>query len=995
MNSRFVSLDAQREYVLAPYGKDDLALVEAFWVYRRRDETIEGFESIAITSDFGLNTELDERLSAISRQQGDESQLRLDDIHGVEALRLLLGAGRLMLHNVDGMVLSTGHERLVRFDWQAVQGDEQHYRLKWLSANPAETFQRLLAFASPHYLDLVHGQIGPLTTGLNDDLLAHYHAYDLLNVEQAEALRTAFNEAGGVTPPPLSDASRDRFAMVPRLTLGSHRERVYQPRSGNMVTRHRHRAGLAFDYGGFRVSAESPASLVVRENGQHWRVQRDQKGEQRAIEQLRHWGFKLAKRRSEALSENCGDAYEMTVENGWLIFVRDGLPRLREAGWDIVIQPDFAFDITSIDAWYIDVQRYKMSVDISFGVRAGGRRINLRAVLARAIQRSPQRFSPEHLKSGSKDSAIVLELPAEVEHPAIRLALPFTRLEELLRVFHELRLDPGAYADGEALRWSRLEMHRLSPLAHEDYEWPEDLSLEEIQSYQSESESVANMILPEGLNATLRSYQKEGVMWLKRIQQIGGGGLLADDMGLGKTVQVIAFLLGEYEAGRLHKPALIVVPTSLLANWEDELARFAPALKVLLQHGNVRHQHYDFLESYNVILTSYTVLVRDDAILAQNEFSAVIFDEAQALKNPVSRTAVAAHRLMADMRICLSGTPVENHLGELWSQFDIVMPGLLGRADEFSRRFRQPIETQGDRVRLELLLTRLRPYLLRRTKDEVASDLPEKNEMVVRVELQGEQRDRYESLRREMLDRIESVAGQHGQNAFRMLVLEALLRLRQICCDARLYSEATVLEPALDDDEPTDAIASFDASEPLNDPLIHVSAKLDALLEMLESMLPAGRRILVFSQFTSVLALIQQAFSERGWGYQILTGDTVDRRAPVKAFQEHVSPIMLISLKVGGTGLNLTAADTVILFDPWWNPAVENQAIDRAHRIGQDKNVFVYRLIARGTVEERIRTIQQRKAALSNTLLEGTNGLDWSMDTATLKELFAPLDKAT
>lgn len=959
----------QREYVLAPYARDDFALIEAYRVRRRRDGSLDGVEWVGIADIGDESDSLDRRLTELAARQGDGERLRLDDEGGREALEALLDSRRFYLHNVDGLALRMGDARAVRFDWRALAGRAPRYRLVWLALDPAQGFERLLALAPPHYLDLSHGLVGPLDTGLPVELAVRAAAQAPLDVDAAERLRAELVQWSPAPPPPLTAALADAFAPVPRLTLGSLRERVFQPRSGRMTLRQRHRAALAFDYGGTLAFGETPKALVVERDQRRWQVTRRFETERAAQRELAAWGLKRAARRSDALSSASGDAFEMSGERGWLKFVREALPKLRDSGWEVVIQPDFAFDLTPIDAWFFDFDPEAAHFEVVFGVRAGGYRIDLRAALARAILRAPQRFSPQTLAAGGEEAALVLELPAEADRPSLRLALPHARLEALLSAFEELRFDPAAFAEGEPLRWSRLELARLAPFASDAYEWPAKVSLDALGSL----DAVPLDQPPQGLQATLRGYQREGLAWLRGLDRIHAGGLLADDMGLGKTLQVIAFLLGEFETERLDRPALVIAPTSLLANWEDELARFAPSLAVLTLHGGGRRALHQEIDRHQVVLTSYPLLARDVELLEQRSWRVLVCDEAQMLKNPSSRTALAARRLKADLRLCLSGTPVENHLGELWSQFELLMPGWLDDASGFTRRYRQPIEGRGDRARLELLLARLRPYLLRRTKEEVAADLPGKSEIVVRVELEGRQRERYEEVRRSMLARVEEAVAARGLSGSRMVVLEALLRLRQVSCDARL------LEPKAERGLRPVTVGGD-------------SAKLVTLLEMLAPMLEAGRRVLLFSQFTSVLALIQRELERRGWRYLLLTGESRDRREPVRAFQAGEAPLFLISLKAGGAGLNLTAADTVIHFDPWWNPAVENQAIDRAHRIGQDKPVFVYRLIARGTVEERIQSIQRRKAALSDTLLEGERGLDWSFDHTTLHELFAPLD---
>jgi SNF2 family DNA or RNA helicase len=357
-------------------------------------------------------------------------------------------------------------------------------------------------------------------------------------------------------------------------------------------------------------------------------------------------------------------------------------------------------------------------------------------------------------------------------------------------------------------------------------------------------------------------------------------------------------------------------------------------------------------------------LLRDIEALIVFEWSIAVLDEAQAIKNPRSKVALAASRLHAAQRLALTGTPIENHLEELWSIFTYAVPGLLPERSRFTRLFRTPIEKHGNADRRAALGARIAPFLLRRTKEGVAQELPEKTEIVQRVPLIGRQRDLYETIRLTMHKRVRDEVERRGLARSRIVVLDALLKLRQVCCDPRLLK--------------LDAAAG-----------IHESQKLDALLEMLESLLDDGRRILLFSQFTSMLDLIVPELGKRNIPFVELRGDTRDRETPVARFQNLEVPLFLISLRAGGTGLNLTAADTVIHYDPWWNPAVERQATDRAHRIGQDQHVFVYKLIAEDSVEERILELQERKAALAATLFDEAAGPTVDLDLADIDRLFA------
>ncbi|MFL6607101.1 MAG: DEAD/DEAH box helicase, partial [Pseudomonas sp.] len=472
---------------------------------------------------------------------------------------------------------------------------------------------------------------------------------------------------------------------------------------------------------------------------------------------------------------------------------------------------------------------------------------------------------------------------------------------------------------------------------------------------------------PKGLNATLRPYQLEGLSWMQSLRQLEVGGILADDMGLGKTLQTLAHILSEKHAGRLDRPCMVVMPTSLIPNWLDEASHFTPQLKVLALYGAGRKKHFERLADYDLILTTYALLPKDVERLKAQPLHVLILDEAQYIKNPTSKAAQAARELDARQRLCLSGTPLENHLGELWSLFHFLLPGWLGDIKSFNRDYRVPIEKRGSDVRLQHLNGRIKPFLLRRTKEQVATELPPKTEIIHWVELSDAQRDVYETMRLAMDKKVRDEITRKGVARSQIIILEALLKLRQVCCDLRLISDA--------------ALPARGSS----------SGKLDSLMEMLEELFEEGRRVLLFSQFTSMLALIEEELKKRGVEYAILTGQTRDRRTPVKEFQSGKRQIFLISLKAGGVGLNLTEADTVIHYDPWWNPATENQATDRAYRIGQEKPVFVYKLIARGTVEEKIQLLQKEKSDLAAGVLDGRVAGDWKLQNEDIEALFAPL----
>jgi SNF2 family DNA or RNA helicase len=448
---------------------------------------------------------------------------------------------------------------------------------------------------------------------------------------------------------------------------------------------------------------------------------------------------------------------------------------------------------------------------------------------------------------------------------------------------------------------------------------------------------------PEGFTGQLRDYQSEGLGWMQFLREFGFGGCLADDMGVGKTAQVLATL--EMRRAEGLGPSLVVAPKSLMFNWRAEAAKFTPRLRVIEHTGLARD--IGLIRESDLVLTTYGTLVRDVPQLAGVEFDYIVLDEAQAVKNANTASAKAVRLLRGAHRLALSGTPVENHLGELWSLFEFLNPGMLGEAKVLKMAgglARNPSEESR-----RLLAHALRPFILRRTKQQVARELPSKTEQTIFCELEPAQRKQYDDLRRHYRDTLLRRVQTQGVGKSTMHVLEALLRLRQAACHPGLLDQKRKDEP---------------------------SAKLDVLLDHLDEIREEGHKALVFSQFTSLLAIVRERLDESGVRYEYLDGATRDRQARVEAFQtDPAISLFLVSLKAGGVGLNLTAAEYVFLLDPWWNPAVEAQAVDRTHRIGQTRPVFAYRLIARDTVEEKVLELQKSKRDLADAILGEDNSL--------------------
>jgi len=502
---------------------------------------------------------------------------------------------------------------------------------------------------------------------------------------------------------------------------------------------------------------------------------------------------------------------------------------------------------------------------------------------------------------------------------------------------------------GNHLRFTRQQVGLLDALLASEPEVSADAIFEQARQELESFAGVRAVDAPEEFSGRLRDYQREGLGWLGFLQQFGFGGCLADDMGLGKTVQVLA-LLESRRALRAGNginwpgPSLVVVPRSLVFHWKKEALQFAPKLRFLDHTGAGRLKPGDHFGEYDVVITTYGTLRRDALQLKDRRFDYCVLDEAQAIKNAGTLSAKAVRLLRADHRLAMSGTPVENHLGELWSLFEFLNPGMLGSAAVFGRAGRDP-----DADTRKLLARALRPFVLRRTKGQVARELPAKTEQTIFCDLEGREKKLYDELRAYYRARLLKDAGDESMSRLKFQALEALLRLRQAACHPGLIDKSRLAEP---------------------------SAKIDTLLAQLDQVLEEDHKVLVFSQFTSLLAILRDRLDKAGISYAYLDGRTRDREARVEQFQNDPGlKLFLISLKAGGLGLNLHAAEYVYLLDPWWNPAVEAQAIDRAHRIGQTRKVFAYRLIARDTVEEKVLALQQTKRDLADAIITADNSL--------------------
>ena len=868
---------------------------------------------------------------------------------GAMALMRMLGTGRLHWRDINDRPLRPGEPRQLRVAWRP-EGDQLHLAL---DTEPGGAI--LLNVDPPAYVDPQRATVGPLTLdpGLDyrtlDALLDTPPLPQELAPEVSDRLLQAFPDM--TLPLPADRALNELRDLEPTPVLRLSAERATDAYAEQLV----HLVMIEFDYAGRRVGLPFDGVSQLPDADGVTRILRDSDREVKALHRLLSFGF-------EAWQAHGGSEPAFFLPGGqreasarlWQEFITTEVPALRDEGWLVEQDETFALRFAHADDLRVDIEEHGHWFDLGIGVELEGRRIDLVPVLARLVERIDR---PEDLPD---DQPLMLEI-AEAQW----LELPAARIKPLVATLFDLF--DGAGADADRLPLNRIDAVRLQGL-DDGIVWRGGKALRALGERLSELQDIPPVDPPEGLACELRPYQLQGLGWLAFLRETGFGGVLADDMGLGKTVQTLALLLAERHAGRLDRPALVVAPTSLMANWRHEAARFTPSLRVLTLHGPGRRAHFDQIGDYDLVLTTYPLLRRDHEVLRKQEFHYLILDEAQNIKNPRAKGAQIVRELDARHRLCLTGTPMENHLGELWSLFHFLAPGYLGDAQQFRRLFRVPIEEHGDQARRTALQRRIAPFLLRRTKQAVASELPEKLEIVRTVALDDAQAGLYESVRAAMDKQVRESLSRKGLARSQITILDALLKLRQICCDPRLVK----LDQARK---------------------VQQSAKLELLLEMLPELLEEGRRILLFSQFTTMLGLIEDELKRAGIAYTKLTGQTRRREQVIEAFRTGTVPLFLISLKAGGVGLNLTEADTVIHYDPWWNPAVEKQATDRAHRIGQTNTVFVYKLVTEQTVEEKILALQARKAALASGLYrEGQEQQGLGLSEDDLRELLQPLD---
>ncbi|MGB6139737.1 MAG: DEAD/DEAH box helicase [Pseudoalteromonas rhizosphaerae] len=829
--------------------------------------------------------ETDFRLYSWIRSQNALGNLELRGQWGFNALQQLIASQRLFFGRSRQSIKADSAEDL-SFSWS--------HKKDLIQLNVSLTGKQswfLLKTTPPTYLDTESLRIGRLRTPLSGEEVAHIRAIPAIHTANFDRVykQLAANFGDGVIPHYQSSERKKIKRVADTCAV------VDVSNSNNQL-----KLTLTFNYqDGNYAPNSAPANIL------------NASLENTVITELTNLGFELCK---GALQNEFVFNKQSVIHQHW--FKYEVLPKLRQRGWKVTDKKlVIKKSITNVS---LDVKRGKGHQIVSKIMISNAKAATVLANDNSEFQSLNRQSELFYYYANGKQFGVITK-------PAFDTLTDFKDRFEFIKTRDEL-LIPLSFL---------VHLIKMSCFAV-------NLVDDSLESYLAELDAptTATTVL-HGLNAgvRLREYQQQGVQWLQFLKRHQLGGILADDMGLGKTLQVIAFLANARQREQAG-PTLIVCPTSLVSNWQNEMAKFASSIKVTTLFGSARIEQLQHLAQADCILTTYPLLKRDIAYYSPLYFENIILDEAQYIKNDSAQVSRLVKRLNAQFNLCLSGTPIENNLFELKSLLDFAMPSLLGSQAHFKQHFQTPIERDADSDRAKELKSLILPFILRRTKAEVAQELPPKTELIKEFEFEAQQKDIYQSITDSLEEKMVDLFASQGAQKSKLAFLEALLKLRQICCHPRLIDEHTSAR----------------------------SAKLDWLSSHLPVMLSEGRNIIIFSQFTSALDIIAQQLASLEINFSLLTGQTRHRDKVIEEFTSGKTSVFLISLKAGGTGLNLTQADTVIHFDPWWNPAVEKQATDRAYRIGQTNPVFVYKLIMANSIEQKVFKMQQHKQALVDAL---------------------------
>ena len=845
----------------------------------------------------------DERWFSQSRGRVPEAQHR-------KILTAMVKSERLFCQTRDGnwQKFVLGEPVKVNLNW--ARETSGNYKLNWASQSQSTLVSLGGELQLPVSFDLAASSLSFVDHGLSDSALMEVtdcdHSLTVSKVGEFISAKHAAWSSLNLPLPCISQVSQVEAALQPVLRLHTR---------SNVNTSGGFEDLLSLE---FRYSGQDYCTQIFTSADEfaldYWtgdcvnRLQRNCEKEASYLESLKRF-------LSEWFDMVCASEWQTEDVDSWKVLLTEKRDQVESLGFQVQIDPGFRYHYVVADNWLLGINQDDAShLELRFTAQIDGEQQSLFELLSQ-------------LQDFNLTQQLIL-------NDGRILLLPQNTVSGIMAELGDLLKDSTSIIKLPRSQFNRLQ--KLQENIPEQTEWQGAVELKDLANSLYQTPKLLEKI-SDGVNAELRPYQWLGVCWFHHLKHHKINGLLADDMGLGKTLQTLTHLSLEKSQGELKQPALIVAPTSLLHNWAAEIRKFTPHLKYKIIHGTKRNKSWCNLEQYNILITSYQLVINDLTLWKQQKLSWVILDEAQVIKNSRTKARQALCELVSEHRLCLSGTPVENHLGELWSLLDFLMPGVLGTQNEFRQLYQKPIEQHADENRMSQLKHRIAPFMLRRTKEQVAPDLPKKTIIEQHIDLFDEQRDFYESQKEstqaELQQQLEDV--EHGGQR-QMLLLSALMKLRQVCCDPALVGEAQVK-----------------------------SAKRQHCIEMVEELVAENRSILIFSQFTSMLSLLAEDLKQLNIPFLKLTGQSQNRQKLVEQFQNGDYPVFLISLKAGGVGLNLTRADTVIHYDPWWNSAAEQQATDRAHRIGQDKPVFVYKLISENTIEQKIAELQKHKAQIS------------------------------
>ena len=911
----------------------------------------------------------------ILNQEDMGERFRLHPETPAELISALIKTERAFWQKVSTPLIWQDQEESIHLDWHRLDSGALHY-----SAHTADKHIVSLWPITPLlYHHVPTHRVGPIKTLLSSEILRQCMAMPIYYPDQGSFLQAPFNAWAAVRHlPPLPVAKTiEEHIVMPTATLTlysteswlmflslSSAER-YQRYDSNYSY-----AKVTFHYGSASCQPDNYEQNLYQLEGDTLFVHpRQWDIEKNYLQQLTERGvYRFSEKTPILVKPDYARYYYIgNTQDDVMHFLASAVLELPPLGWEIIYDSSFTHAPVAIyDDWYGQIKESGKSdwFSLEVGVTMDNEKVNLIPAFARLLQ--------EKYTSVSLATILALD-PNELLELTLdngkKIAIPMHRFQTVVSTLTEI-YDKNSLKSGELLINPLLASQLVSKkqdFALSKITWEIPPEIQALSQNWLAFPLCKNILHPtDNFKGHLRHYQLEGLTWLQFLRQHHLGGILADDMGLGKTVQTLAHLAIEKAQGRWQKPLLIICPTSVVTNWHNEIKKFTPDLTVLILQGAERSKDASLLLQHDIILTTYSVILHDQSLLNKLSYYYIILDEAQWIKNAHTQAFAIVTQLDAEYRLCLTGTPMENHLGELWSLFHFLLPGYLGTHRAFNKLFRLPIERGNDEARRIALQKRIAPFLLRRAKSVVASDLPPKNEMIQFIDMEEEQATLYESIRLSVGNKIQKILEEKRFEQSHIEILDALLKLRQACCDPRLVK--------------------LDVAQNITQ-----SAKLDYLLSILPEMIEEGRKILLFSSFTSMLSLIEPELKTRHIDYALLTGSTKDRQTPVSQFQNGDVPLFLLSLKAGGTGLNLTAADTVIHYDPWWNPAAENQATDRAHRIGQNKAVFIYKLITRGSVEEKIIHLQQKKQALLNDIFSNELSAGGRLEVSDLQYLLEPI----